>query len=107
MQQVLLDREAREQLAAFGHHGDAHAHDLVRGEIADRLAVELDHLGPAMKHAHHGAQECRLAGAVGADDGHRLAFVHRDVDVEQRLEIAVESAQPARTQQGHEAGMPI
>ena len=44
-------------------------------------------------------QEGRLAGAVGADDGDRLALVEREVDAEQRLEVAVEGGELARLEQ--------
>ncbi len=43
--------------------------------------------------AGDGAQQRRLAGAVGADDGERLAGIETDVDAEQRLEVAVEGRQ--------------
>ena len=42
---------------------------------------------PAMR-----PQERRLAGAVGADDRHRLALGHLERDAEERLEVAVERA---------------
>src|SRR5206468_7683137 len=105
-QQVLLDREAREQSAALGHHRDALADDLMRRERADRAPAELDHVGGAAKRAGDSAQKGGLAGAVGADDGDRLALLDRHVYVEERLEIAVEDTQTARSQQGHEAGRP-
>ena len=94
-QEVLLDREAREQPAPFRHHGDAPPHDLMRGASADRLAVEYHHVVAAWQRARDRAQECGLAGAVGADDGDGLALLDGDVDIEKRLEIAVE--RPQRT----------
>ena len=105
--EVLLDREAREQPAAFRHHGDAQAHDLMRGHRADGAAVESHHVVAAGERAGDRAQERRLAGAVGADDGDGLALLDGDIDIEQRLEVTVERAQRARLQQAHAAGMPI
>ncbi len=44
-----------------------------------------------------GPQQRRLAGAVGADHGDRLALVDLERDVEQGLEVAVEAGQVAST----------
>ena len=108
-QQVLLDRQAREQPAAFRHHGDAEPDDLVRRQVADRRAVEAaPSPGAVGSSAGDRAQEGGLAGAVGADDGDGLALLDADVDAEQRLEVAVERRQALRvSQQAHDTGMPI
>ncbi len=49
-----------------------------------------DLVGPAGKQAGDRPQQRDLAGAVGADDRDRLALLEREVDAEQRLEVAVE-----------------
>ena len=89
-QQVFFDRKARKQPAAFRHHGDAEPHHFVRRLVADRLAVEHHHVGRGRQRAGDRAQKRGLAGAVGADDGDGLALLDGDVDIEQRLEVAVE-----------------
>ena len=40
--------------------------------------------------AGDGADQARLAGAVGADDGDELALLHVERDAVQRLRVAVE-----------------
>jgi len=74
---------------------------------ADRLAIEHHRVRRGQQCAGNSAQERRLAGAVGADDGHGLALLDRHIDIEQRLEVAVESRQILRPQQRHDTGMPI
>ncbi len=66
-----------------------------------------DHPGRGLDGARDRAQKRRLAGAVGADDGDRLALLDGDVDLEQRLEVAVEGRQVLGLQQRHDTGMPI
>ena len=105
--EVLFDRQAREQAPALGHHGDAEPHDFMRGHCTDGPAAECHHIGAAGKRAGECAQERGLAGAVGADNGHGFASLDRDVDIEQRLEVAVERAKRARLQQAHAAGIPM
>jgi len=46
--QVLLHREFREQLAAFGYVGDAHGDDGLRGAAVDGLAKPLWHVSRQM-----------------------------------------------------------
>ena len=68
--------------------------------LADRPAVEMTMSGGHRQQPGDRAQERALAGAVGADDGDRLALVDLDVDVEQRLEVAIEGVERARPQAG-------
>ena len=75
--------------------------------MADRLAFEQHHIGSGFERASNGAQKRGLAGAVGADDGDRLAFLDADVDIEQGLEVAVEGRQILGLQERHDTGMPI
>ena len=75
--------------------------------MADRPAFEQHHVRRGIERARDRAQKCGLAGAVGADDGDRLAFFDGDVDIEQGLEVAVEGRQILCLQQGHDTGMPI
>ena len=96
-QKILLDRKARKQPASFRHHCDAQPHDLVRRLAPDRLTVEHHHLRRSRQSAGDRAQKRGLAGAVGADDGDRLALLDGDIDVEQRLEVAVEGGEILRS----------
>ena len=45
--------------------------------------------GRIVQHAGNRPHQRRLAGTIGADDGDGLARAQRDVDAEQRLEIAI------------------
>jgi hypothetical protein len=51
--------------------------------------------------------EGSLSGTVGADYGDRLAFLDRDIDAKQRLEVAIKRRKILRAQQGHDAGIPM
>ena len=106
-QEVLFHRQARKQPASLGNHRDAEPDNLVRGLVADRPAVEHDALGRALDGAGDRAQKRGLAGTVGADDGHRLAILDGDVDVEQRLEVTVKGAEILRAQQRHVSCTPM
>ena len=99
--QVLLDAERREQAPPLRHQGDAEPHDLGRRQAADRPAVEHDAAGLCRQEAGDGLEEGRLAGAVGADDGERLARVELEVDAVEGLEVAVEGGEPMGLKQGH------
>ncbi len=49
----------------------------------------MNHLRLDRQQAQNGAEEGRLSGTVRADECDRLAFVDLDVDIVERLEIAV------------------
>ncbi|MNN37171.1 hypothetical protein D3C81_1511060 [compost metagenome] len=66
-QQVLLDAQAREDLAALGHVGDAGVHPLVRLECGDRLAFPVHAAFAGGQQAHQAAQQGGLADAVTAE----------------------------------------
>ena len=65
--------ERRKEPASLRHERDTAAHDVGGVAMADRLAVEDDARGWPGEQPGDGLQERRLAGAVGADDGDRLA----------------------------------
>jgi acyl-CoA reductase-like NAD-dependent aldehyde dehydrogenase len=80
-QQVFLDGEVGEAVAAFHHLHHAALHQVGRGEVLDALAAQLDAaLGDlaalALEQVGHGAQRGGLARAVAAQDGHDAAFGH-------------------------------
>ena len=91
-QQVLVDGQAREHPAAFGHRRDAQLHALVRRHVVDRLTVEKDAAASRPKNTGHGLQHGALAGAVRPDAGEDLALFDRDVDVVEGLKILVVDA---------------
>src|SRR4029453_6373504 len=75
-------------------------HDPVGRHAADRHLAMPDAVGLGGKQAADRAQEGRLAGPIGTDDGDGLAAVDRDIDAEQRLGVAVEGRDPPGLQQG-------
>ena len=75
--------------------------------MPDRLTIEQHALGRGFQSAGHSAEERRLAGAVGADDGNRLALLDRYIDAEQGLEITVKGRKVLGLQQRHDSGMPM
>ena len=87
--QVVADRQARKQTAAFGHMRDAGFDDLVR-RGADEIASLHHHRarGRRQQPGDH-AQQRGLARAVGADHGDGLAGVDLHRHAEQRLEPAI------------------
>ena len=87
--QIVLDRQRREHLPPFRHLRDAERHPPVRGQSLDRLAVEADRAAGDRLHAGNGAQQRRLAGAVGAEQRHDLAGATSQRDAVQRLDAAV------------------
>ena len=75
--------------------------DLVGGAPGQRRAVEREGARAHRQHAGDHPQQRRLAGAVGADDGHRLAALHAKPDVPQRGEVAVAGGDAGELQQAH------
>ena len=83
--QIFFDGHGAEQLAPLRHLGEARAHDGRRGQAADGAAVIADCAARRRHQAHHGVEQGRLAGAVGADqrddlagrDGQRYLAQHR------------------------------
>ena len=84
-QQVFFHRQFRKQPAAFRHQRDAEIDDLL-GPHADQvvlLAVDFrdDAAGDRPHDAHDAFHQRAFAVAVGAEQRHRLAGVHRHRDV--------------------------
>src|SRR5262249_26977410 len=78
--EVFLDRQVREYAPAFEHLDDAAAHDLMRRQLIEPLAIELDRaLGdpPALgaENAGNRLQGRGLAGAVGAEQRRDAALL--------------------------------
>ena len=89
--EILLHGEIGEDAAILGHQRDAGLHDLMRRAVGD--------VGPVHEHGRavhlarlpgYGPQEGALAGAIGAEHHHDLAFRHRRRNVLERAMAAVE-----------------
>ena len=89
--EILLHGEIGEDAAILGHQRDAGLHDLMRRAVGD--------VGPVHEHGRavhlarlpgYGPQEGALAGAIGAEHHHDLAFRHRRRNVLKRAMAAVE-----------------
>ena len=105
-EKVLLDGEAGEDAPPFGHKRRCRGPP-ARGRggrpPARRRSARAD-AGPAA--AGDRSKQRGLAGAVGADDGDRLAFVGLERHVEERLEVSVEGVRSPDAQQAHCTSIP-
>jgi hypothetical protein len=90
--EVLADGELWPQLPALGHQGDAELGPAVRRHPQQRAALEDDVPARHRTQPGDGTQRGRLAGAVGADEGHHLPLAYLEAEAEQGLRIAVEAA---------------
>ena len=110
--EVLGHRQAGEHGCAAGHAHHAGGRDRVRRQVRDVAAVEEDGSVAASVHAGDRAQQRRLAGAVGPDEGDDLAALDVEVDAVQHLHAAVRDVDVAADQQrvssltrGHSGGV--
>ena len=91
--QVLQNAHAGEHAATLGHHGQA-LFDQVPGALAtDALAPVFDIAGVDGQDASDGLHGGGFARAVGADQGHQLAFAHLKIDAFDSLDAAVGNLQ--------------
>src|SRR5699024_9265870 len=74
--QVFLDAERRENVFFLRHVGNTVAYDLVRAQIGDVGTVKGNGTAAHLDQAEGGFHQCRLAGAIGADDGDNVARAH-------------------------------
>ncbi len=65
----------------------------------DWIAFEEDFSGARSDQARNGPKHSRFAGAVGADQGEDLAFVHLQGDLPQDNHIPVSGAEALNLQQ--------
>ena len=97
--QVLGHGQRREDALAARHERQAELGDLLGGQRRDVLAVE-DHLAlVGRQQAGDGLEQGRLAGAVGAEQGHHLVLADAGVDAEEHLQRAVGGLDPVRGEQ--------
>ena len=87
--QVLVHRQAAEDLAPLRHVAQPQAHALVAGELVQRLAVQRDAAGADGHHAHQALQQRGLAHAVAAQDHRHLALLRLEGDIAQDVRAAV------------------
>jgi hypothetical protein len=87
--EVLLDRELAEDLAALRYEANAAHCARFCGLAVDALAGDLD-LSLRCEASHDAAQERRLADTVAAHHHHAFALLHVEIDVPERVALAVE-----------------
>ena len=83
--QILVHRQVGEHLPPFRREGEAltdHAGRRAAGEIA---TIEKDAPGRRLDQSHQTLEQGTLAGAVGPDQGYRVAGGHLEADVEEGL----------------------
>ncbi len=97
-QQVLVDRQAREDPATLRRLPDSLADDFVGRNVGDVGALELHPAGARVEQAADGLESGGLAGAVGADQGHDLAAVDLEGDPPEGVDRAVEGVDVGETQ---------
>src|SRR6185369_6087074 len=87
--EVLVDGQGREDLTPFGDLADAEIAHLVARPAGDVGALERDAARARPLDAGYRADQRRLAGAVGADDGDDLLLLDLDRHAVERLSVAV------------------
>jgi hypothetical protein len=95
---VLVDRHHREHPAALRAVGDPALDDRVRGEAAERPALELDRAAGEAEQPGDRPERAGLPRAVGADQRHQLAGPHLQVDLLERLDGPVGGRDPAQAE---------
>src|SRR5262249_61837379 len=79
-----------EDLPSLRHLADAEIADPVARQAGDVVAAEKDAAGARRLDAGNRADQARLAGTVGADNGDELTLLGADRDAVQSLGIAIE-----------------
>ena len=68
--------------------------------VAESDRAVLDHAFLGVENAGHRLEQCRLAGAVGAEQGDDAAFGHGNADVADRLDgVVIDDADVAEFEQ--------
>src|SRR6267378_2048097 len=98
--EVLEDAERPEHLPPFGHVRDAEMGALRRRHREQVAAFEADAARCRRHGARHRFEQRRFAGAIRADDGDELPRLHRQRDIDQRLQPAVGDVQALNAQHG-------
>src|SRR4029450_13913431 len=93
--EVLGDAEVRKQAADLEGAHQPSLDAAMRANAGDVLAGELDPAGVRLQGAAEKADQCRLAGAVRADQGVAAAGCQRQIDIVSDDQRAIGLAQPA------------
>ena len=88
-QEVLLDRERREDVAAFRHQREAAADNILEREPRQRLPVKGDGPGSRRDDAGDGREERGLARTIRPDDGDDRAARDVEIDAAHRFDGSV------------------
>ncbi len=88
-EQVLRDRQVREDRSALGDHADAGPGQLLGGVPPQPAARHLDRPGGQGQLTRDRLEQGRLAGAVRAEQRHRRTRPHLEGDPVQHLDAAV------------------
>src|SRR5437867_1656089 len=100
--EIVSDRHRGKELAPLRHVGDAPRDDLGRSETIEPRALEFDAPGAHGQKPADRPQRRGLAGAVRADQRHRLAPSHLERDAGDRRQVAVAGLEPVKPEQrGH------
>ena len=87
--EVFQHAHLRKDVTPFRNLTDAEADNFLRAQPLNGLTAKEDFAAPRRRHAGNRHQGRALACAVGADQRDDLAFVDRQRDVLERLDIAV------------------
>src|SRR5258708_3325390 len=100
--EILKRGMLREELPSLRHQREAARLDEVGWHALERPAL-IQNLSAAWPmQARNGAQERRLAGAIGAEKGDDLSFLDAQVDAAQNAERSVASLDVLHLKHGHE-----
>ena len=106
----VANHSGRQPVAAFAKNaGQAAPHALMCRETGDIPAFERDLAGDdrtAARPARQRIDQCRFAGAVGADEAHHLAGRHVDRDIRQRNVAGIAHAEMFASQHGAHSSRP-
>jgi hypothetical protein len=104
--QVLLDRQRREDLPPLRHQPQPVLCHLVRRQAGKRGAAKGHAPRPGLQQPHQRAYRGRLAHAVAAEQRHHLAGADAKIDAEQHLAFAIAGGQALHRQHGSASSSP-
>ena len=102
--EVVAHGHGAEEQAALGHEREPVAHQALGPRRAHLGAVVADRARAQRHEPDDRLEQRRLAGAVGADDGHELAGADGEVHVVQHLGLAVAGADRLQLEQRRAGG---
>src|SRR2546425_5659951 len=100
--QIVAHRHRGKELAPFRHMSDAPRDDLGRPQTVEPRALEFDTPGAHGQEPADRPERRGLAGAVRAEQRHRLAPSHLERDAGDRRQVAIPGLEPVKPEQhGH------